>query len=179
MLSDLSAAASHPNRRSQPTIDSDMDIKERLYFGKASQIDLSAKATAKEKPTDLGTIVSQVSEDERIDDMPDLRSVSNVPDLRISSSPKQAPTLLGMKQKISGEELLPPDWFRYNNENRRKTLNVSYRICLAKNGTVNKIEPVLRIEEIDDFLMEKIKNWRYKPPLIPFCFIESREYYFE
>ena len=53
-----------------------------------------------------------------------------------------------------------------------KTLNSSYKLCVALDGTINSVSIIEPVPGADYAIIEALYQWKYKPQSVPVCFIQ-------
>lgn len=93
--------------------------------------------------------------------------------------PKIVPAILVKKDKISsGDDPHLPDEFK--SQHRCEVLTANYKVCIAQNGYISSVDVAQQsIPEVDSRIMATVRGWRYKPQVIPICFIQFFEFYIE
>ena len=82
------------------------------------------------------------------------------------------------KQKLStgDDPHLPRD---YQGTSCGESVSGAYRLCLAPQGTIRSVEVVQSIPDADPTITDTLKRWRYKPPGLPFCFVQNLQFQIE
>lgn len=82
------------------------------------------------------------------------------------------------KEKISTDDdpHLPQS---YQGTTCGESVSGAYRLCLSPEGAIRSVEAVQSIPDADMIIMDTLKRWRYKPPRIPFCFVQNLQFQIE
>lgn len=134
---------------------------------------LDMKKTVPIRSVDLGLPIFGQEEEEETE-----KEIS-VPDLSAGfKNPKAMPKTFTGYELISGPDIpLSPS---FKNAHRGEIVEGVYKICVASNGAVFKVEVVRSIEGEDDRLVANImKNWRYKTGPFLICHDQIFKYNIE
>lgn len=95
-----------------------------------------------------------------------------------TTSPPSTASPSFAKEKLSTNDdpHLPPG---YRGSTCGDSVSGAYRLCLSPQGTIRSVEAVQSIPDADPVIMDTLKRWRYKPPIIPFCFVQNLQFQIE
>lgn len=86
------------------------------------------------------------------------------------------------KIKISsGDDPHLPDSVK--TANRNKTISGSYKVCISLGGVIYSVQPIGSINVTtgtkggDEAVMAAVSTWKYKPVLLPTCFVQYFEFH--
>jgi len=92
-----------------------------------------------------------------------------------STSPPGAPAPIFKKEKIStGDEPHLPS--AYLTSGCGSSVNGSYKLCISPQGKINSVDVVQGIPDADADIMATLWRWRYKPQVIPVCFVQNLQF---
>lgn len=60
-----------------------------------------------------------------------------------------------------------------------ESVSGAYKLCISPQGAIRSVEAVRSIPEADSVIMDTLKRWRYRPPGIPFCFVQNLQFQIE
>lgn len=96
-----------------------------------------------------------------------------------ATAPTQTATApLFKKEKIStGDEPHLPQSF--SAPGCGGSVNGSYKLCISQAGSIASVDVVQGIPEADADIMATLWRWRYKPQVIPVCFVQNLQFQFD
>lgn len=91
------------------------------------------------------------------------------------TTPKTIPMALIKKDFLSGEQPKLPDVVL--RVFAGKIVTGSYKVCIATTGKIGSVVTIDGIPGADDSIIETVLDWRYKPQMIPICFIQYFQFH--
>lgn len=85
------------------------------------------------------------------------------------------PAPIFKKEKIStGDEPHLPQSF--SAPSCGSSVNGSYKLCISQQGKISSVDVLQGIPDADADIMATLWRWRYKPQIIPVCFVQNLQF---
>lgn len=92
-----------------------------------------------------------------------------------ATTPAGTPAAIFKKEKISsGDEPHLPQSF--SAPGCGGSVNGSYKLCISQQGAISSVDVLQGIPDADADIMATLRRWRYKPQVIPVCFVQNLQF---